>query len=583
MEFWNDSLWIFADPNARNLETYSFAGGIWTLVDANPWFAFSNCECEVFDDTFYFYSQEMMKLKAYHPQNGSLWNLTDLDEHHVEYATGFIDGALYMFGGLYEVGRVVMDTTKCYDLFDERWYQWTPLPTPRYSCTGVVVNDLVYVIGGIDSSGNTSGRVEVYCPYNDTWIVFPSMNQPRINFRAAYLNGSIYAVGGESASRDEHYSSMERYSVPLVDLLIEDVHLDVPRNRPVLAGSVVTVEVPVTNVGDWPARDVEVRMEVDGVTQGTHIIPFLDAGGSTRIDFEWTALEGDGELRLSVDPGNAISERSEADNEVVMEVEVVPPKADLWVNGSSLVIEPTVFSDGDVVQVGIDVSNMGWVPATDVTWSFQVDGEEVVMGELQNDLDPQEGHHQVIEWTVTRGNRTINVSFTHPGEEIGTYPDHFSTSVWVPGRGDLAFASAPAVEPSSVPVNGPFNLTFEVVNRGESPVTHAVVHIAMEGTLTEAVVIGPLLPYANVTITRTFNATNPGRRSLSLILDPDGLVQESDEANNVVEISYDIVDHNEPPIVPPDGMSGWSLLIIIVISIVALVVVFFTLRRSRAR
>jgi subtilase family serine protease len=311
-------------------------------------------------------------------------------------------------------------------------------------------------------------------------------------------------------------------------------------------------------------------------------VPLLDVGGSSVIDFQWSPRESDGTLWVSIDPGHSISEGSETDNDVSVQLRVVPAKADLWVNGTSLAFEPTEFADGDVVHMGIDVANMGWVPVNGVEWSLSVDGEERARGDLAEGIGPQEVHHQVMEWTVARGDHVINVSVTHPGEEIGEYPDFATTTVWVPARGDLAFSGTPSVEPPVVPFGGSFNLTFEVVNVGETTVPVTKVHIVVEGTLEESVGIGPLPPNATATVSRSFNATSVGTGSISLIIDPDDDVREGNETNNIVDLAYEVVDHDGDHNDHTDGGSDWYWTLGLVLSVAVVLALYLVFRRTRA-
>src|SRR5687768_14724335 len=52
---------------------------------------------------------------------------------------------------------------------DSRWSNGTSMPTSRSEITATIIGDNIYVIGGLDKSGNILDNVEVYNIKNDSW------------------------------------------------------------------------------------------------------------------------------------------------------------------------------------------------------------------------------------------------------------------------------------------------------------------------------------------------------------------------------------------------------------------------------
>ena len=69
----------------------------------------------------------------------------------------------------------------------------------RYSFRTVVVEDDIYLIGGIDKLRQYLATVDVYNPQTETWSDIPAMPNPIYPQGAATVNGKIYVFGGLDA------------------------------------------------------------------------------------------------------------------------------------------------------------------------------------------------------------------------------------------------------------------------------------------------------------------------------------------------------------------------------------------------
>ena len=78
-----------------------------------------------------------------------------------------------------------------------KWDQKKDLPTPRADTNAVVVNNLIYVMGGRDGKlEERFATVEVYNPSNDTWKKGTDMPAASEQGSAAAVGGKIYVFGG---------------------------------------------------------------------------------------------------------------------------------------------------------------------------------------------------------------------------------------------------------------------------------------------------------------------------------------------------------------------------------------------------
>ena len=84
----------------------------------------------------------------------------------------------------------------------EGWQEVSKLPTLRVAKATAVVDDQIYLIGGINVDENLGGsapplsRVDVYNPLTNTWHRVADMLTPRIGPKAAVFSTDIYVFGG---------------------------------------------------------------------------------------------------------------------------------------------------------------------------------------------------------------------------------------------------------------------------------------------------------------------------------------------------------------------------------------------------
>jgi hypothetical protein len=78
------------------------------------------------------------------------------------------------------------------------WSIGTSMPTPRTENTSTIIEDNIYVIGGLDKSGKVLDTVEVYNIKNDSWKTVTPLPQSLHHTAASSFNGKIYVIGGSS-------------------------------------------------------------------------------------------------------------------------------------------------------------------------------------------------------------------------------------------------------------------------------------------------------------------------------------------------------------------------------------------------
>ena len=130
-------------------------------------------------------------------------------------ASAVIGEKIYLIGGTNS--KDSFDRIEVYDTINGTWetiiptlseysnaeYSWSQ---GRYSHTASVLNDEIYIIGGIihhDSSWESVSYVDIYNPNDNSMRPGPQLSQARHELASAVLQGKIFALGGQDHSGAE--------------------------------------------------------------------------------------------------------------------------------------------------------------------------------------------------------------------------------------------------------------------------------------------------------------------------------------------------------------------------------------------
>jgi len=155
---------------------------------------------------------------------------------------------------------------------------------------------------------------------------------------------------------------------PLIpDLLLSAWDIGFVPPGPVYAGTIVSIDASVHNLGDGNATGVWVRLH-DGIPDGSNqvgadqFIPLIASfGGLGNVRVNWTAEPpGLHNICVVADPDDAIGESNETNNHSCETIDVLPRAPDLAILAGDVGLSPAPpYRIGDQVWVNATVRNIG--------------------------------------------------------------------------------------------------------------------------------------------------------------------------------------------------------------------------------
>ncbi|MBI5554770.1 MAG: hypothetical protein HY920_02810 [Elusimicrobia bacterium] len=115
-----------------------------------------------------------------------------------------VNGKIYIFCGQDSTYTTYTNTVYAYDPATDSWNSALPsAPTARayLSPVSAVVNNKIYIMGGMNVDGERSGTVEEFDPAGNgglgSWKTVNPMPTPRNDLACIAVNGKIYSIGGK--------------------------------------------------------------------------------------------------------------------------------------------------------------------------------------------------------------------------------------------------------------------------------------------------------------------------------------------------------------------------------------------------
>lgn len=125
------------------------------------------------------------------------------------------DNLIYIVGGNVKGDS---STSKQLEMFDIRhpengWVRKADMPTGRNAHGACIVDEKIYVAGGMHNGSSITNRFEMYDIRTNKWSGLPNMPTPRRHLSLEVIGKSIYAIGGYYG--DESLITVERFDIEL--------------------------------------------------------------------------------------------------------------------------------------------------------------------------------------------------------------------------------------------------------------------------------------------------------------------------------------------------------------------------------
>jgi N-acetylneuraminic acid mutarotase len=137
--------------------------------------------------------------EAYDPANDSWTTRAPMPIAVSAYASAVINNKIYFMGGS---GPDIPNLNQIYDTNTDTWSFGAPVPISVSSAqadatSGVLAPKRIYVIGGRTNYGlDGINATQVYNPQNDSWTVGAPMPTARFQLHMTVLNDHLYVMGG---------------------------------------------------------------------------------------------------------------------------------------------------------------------------------------------------------------------------------------------------------------------------------------------------------------------------------------------------------------------------------------------------
>lgn len=148
------------------------------------------------------------KVFRYDPRQNSWVRMSDMSVPRSEFAVGVIGRYIYAVAG--RTRDETFYSTERYDIIENKWELVDPYPVNKYGHEGTVLNNKLFITGGITSS-STSKQVCVFDPskegameqrtrrtqvHANCWENKCKMNYARCFHKMISYNGKLYVFGG---------------------------------------------------------------------------------------------------------------------------------------------------------------------------------------------------------------------------------------------------------------------------------------------------------------------------------------------------------------------------------------------------
>ena len=354
---------------------------------------------------------------------------------------------------------------------------------------------------------------------------------------AGYHTIEIVADASDEITELDEENNPKVITLPPSDLLIEDITWS-PSDASI--GDTITFTATVRNQGGSRTQEAQATCYVDGLPAGTLELPEIEAAASVTASFEWVAQSGLHTILVIADENNRITETDETNNEKEIGFSTMTP--DLVIEDISWLMDYPLISDD--VTFTITVRNQGSDTSGATRLMYNIDDSP----EIYKDIDPIPAGEAVsitFNALLESGPHTINAA-VDIDDDVPELDDtnnekelEFSTSA-----PDLTIPTITWLPLGAVP-GDTLTITAQVENRGKDPAVNPRLVLQIDGSPAGTVDMEEIASGDTLSGDFTWTA-EAGVHEITVFVDMDGLISESNETNNSKTRTITIVEPETP-------------------------------------
>ena len=288
----------------------------------------------------------------------------------------------------------------------------------------------------------------------------------------------------------------------------------------------VALTATLENRGSGRSGEATVSCYIDGERLADRAIPEIAPGGIVTSTFEWQAEAGLHTIRMIADDADSVTESDETNNQKEAGFATMTPDLGFEEVGWSMA-DPLI---DDEASFNVVVRNRGTGSAPAFKLEYCIDGGTPVdkavsalaagtTAVVAFSANLEAGPHSLI----------VTVDADNVVDELdeGNNENKLDFSTIVP---DLTINSI-TWEPLEATPGDPITVTVKLENRGRGKAVRPRLNLWVDGSQTDSAEVTDLEVGRAVSLDFTWTAL-PGLHEITVLADADGLIPESDEANN---------------------------------------------------
>lgn len=310
--------------------------------------------------------------------------------------------------------------------------------------------------------------------------------------------------------------------------------------NPAEEGDNVTLTATVANNGS--AFDATVPLvvleDLDGDPIHEASIDGLAANETRELTFGMAPATGEHRLTLRLDPNRTLTEASEANNQRQVHLAVREHVPQLAIR--DLGLDETDPFPGQAVPASAVLVNEDDTDLEDLAARFTLDGDPLgerieidqLAGGASRDLASR-------PWQASPGEHELALRVGSPSDLRQDRPlATASTQITVEDRRPDVVVTDLRLTPADPAPGTEVHLTADVVNQGQAPARGLTVAFELDGDRLGIERVDELAPEANTTLQSPSWEAQPGARNASVIVDPDGAVHETHNADRRANLTF---------------------------------------------